>query len=55
MIGGGTDTCSMQMSGPDVAATCVSIPTRHIHSPAEMYDRRDVEQAGELLAAFLNQ
>ena len=54
MIGGGTDTCSMQMSGPSVMATCVSIPTRHIHSPAEMYDARDVEQAAALLAAFLN-
>ncbi len=53
MIGGGTDTCSMQMSGPDVAATCVSIPTRNIHSPGEIYDWRDVEQAGALLAAFL--
>ena len=55
LLGGGTDTCSMQMSGPDVMATCVSIPTRHIHSAAEMYDWRDVEQAGALLAAFLNQ
>ncbi len=55
MIGGGTDTCSMQMSGPDVAATCVSIPTRNIHSPGEIYDWRDVEQAGALLAAFLKQ
>ena len=55
LLGGGTDTCSMQMSGPNVMATCVSIPTRHIHSAAEMYDWRDVEQAGALLAAFLNQ
>ncbi len=55
LLGGGTDTCSMQLSGPDVMATCVSIPTRHIHSAAEMYDWRDVEQAGALLAAFLNQ
>jgi len=55
LLGGGTDTCSMQMSGPDVMATCVSIPTRYIHSPGEMYDWRDVEQAGALLAAFLKQ
>ena len=55
MVAGGTDTASMQMSGPDVMATCVSIPTRHIHSAAETYDWRDVEQAGALLAAFLNQ
>ena len=55
MVAGGTDTSAMQMSGADVMATCVSIPTRYIHSPAEMYDWRDVEQAGALLAAFLNQ
>ncbi len=53
MLAGGTDTSAMQMSGPDVAATCVSIPTRNIHSPAEIYDWRDVEQAAALLAAFL--
>ena len=54
MVGGYTDTFPMQRSGPDVMASCVSIPTRHIHSPAEIYDIHDVEQAGALLAAFLN-
>ncbi len=55
MLAGGTDTSAMQMSAPSVAATCLSIPTRNIHSPGEMYDWRDVEQAGALLAAFLKQ
>lgn len=55
MTGGGTDTSSMQRALENVAATCVSIPTRHIHSPAETYDKADAEQAGKLLAAFLNQ
>ena len=53
LTGGGTDTCSMQRALEDVAATCVSIPTRHIHSPAETYHLGDVEQAARLLAAFL--
>ncbi len=55
MLAGGTDTSAMQLAGADVAATCLSIPTRNIHSPAEIYDWRDVEQAGALLAAFLKQ
>lgn len=55
LIGGGTDTSDMQASRPNVEATCISIPTRHIHSPAEMFDPSDVEQAAKLLAAFLNQ
>lgn len=53
MLDGGTDTCSIQRALENVAATCVSIPTRHIHSPAEIYDTRDVEGAAALLTAFL--
>lgn len=55
MLAGGTDTSAMQLAGPDTAATCLSIPTRYIHSPAELYDWRDVEQAAALLTAFLKQ
>ena len=54
LTGGGTDTSAMQKALENVAATCVSIPTRHIHSPAETYDKTDAELAGRLLAAFLN-
>ena len=53
--GGGTDTSSIQRSGAGVHATCVSIPTRHIHSPAELFSIADVEHAAELLAAFVSQ
>lgn len=53
--GGGTDTCSIQKSGAGVAATCISIPTRHIHSPAETFNISDVEYAAKLLAAFVSQ
>ncbi len=55
MLYGGTDTSAMQLSVPNGQAAYISIPTRHIHSPAEVYDRQDVEWAGALLAAFLNQ
>lgn len=54
LVHGGTDTSAMQKALENVAATCVSIPTRHIHSPAETYDRSDAERAGALLAAFLS-
>ena len=54
LVYGGTDTSSMQRALENVAATCVSIPTRYIHSPAETYDRSDAERAGALLAAFLS-
>ena len=53
LLAGGTDTSSIQMAGSGAAATCVSIPTRHIHSPAETFNCGDVEQAGKLLAALL--
>ena len=53
LLAGGTDTCSMQMAKSGALATCVSVPTRHIHSPAETFNRWDVEQAGAVLAALL--
>lgn len=55
LTGGGTDTSSIQMAGGGALASCVSIPTRHIHSPAEVFHRQDVEQAGRLLSALLAQ
>ena len=53
LLAGGTDTSSIQMAGNGAIATCVSVPTRHIHSPAETFNRGDVEQAGKLLSALL--
>ena len=54
LLAGGTDTSSIQMAGNGAMATCVSVPTRHIHSPGETFHRRDVEQAGAVLAALLD-
>ena len=48
---GGTDTCMMQSAREGVPATCVSIPTRNIHSPGEIFNIDDVQQAAALLAA----
>ena len=48
--GGTTDARAMQMARAGVPAGCLSIPTRYIHSPSEMVDIDDVENAVELLS-----
>lgn len=45
---GGTDSGAIHLSGGGVPSGCISIPTRHIHSPAEMIDLRDLESAVKL-------
>ncbi len=55
LLGGSTDARAMQISRAGMAAGCVSIPTRYIHSPSEMVDFRDVENAVLLLTAFLSE
>ncbi|MFN2241515.1 MAG: M42 family metallopeptidase [Anaerolineae bacterium] len=50
---GSTDAAAMQLSRGGVPAGCVSIPCRYIHSPSEMVDTDDVENAVKLLAALL--
>lgn len=50
---GGTDGGAMQRSREGVATTTVSLPTRYIHTVAEMEHKRDLEAAVRLLVAFL--
>ena len=50
LLSGGTDSGAMQRTRGGVYSGCISIPTRHIHSPAEIYNKKDVEEAGRLLA-----
>ncbi len=50
--GGSTDARAIQISGAGVQSGGLSIPTRYIHTPSEMIDMRDVEQAHHLLALF---
>ena len=49
---GGTDTAAVQRTRSGVLAGCISIPSRYVHTPAEVVDRTDVEQAVELLRAM---
>jgi putative aminopeptidase FrvX len=51
--GGTTDASAIQLAGSGVAAGCVSIPCRYVHTPSEMVDLRDVEHAVDLLLALL--
>jgi putative aminopeptidase FrvX len=53
--GGSTDARAMQLARAGVPSGCVSIPCRYIHSPSEMVDYGDVQNAVRLLAALLSQ
>lgn len=53
MTAGGTDAGSIQFAAGGVASGGVSIPTRYIHSPAEMIDLRDVDSAVAMLREFV--
>jgi len=50
---GGTDGAAIQRTRAGVPAGCLSIPCRYIHSPSEMVDRDDVENAVKLLVGLL--
>ncbi len=51
--GGTTDAYAIQVARAGVPATAISFPSRHIHTPSQIVDRRDVAGAVRLLAAFL--
>jgi len=42
---GGTDAGAIHLSCGGVATGAISIPTRYVHSPAEMIDKNDIEAA----------
>lgn len=50
---GTTDAYAMQVARGGVPATALSFPSRHIHTPSQIIDRRDVEATVRLLRAFL--
>jgi endoglucanase len=50
---GTTDAAAMQLVRAGVPAGCLSIPCRYVHTPSEMVDERDVEQAVRLLLEVL--
>ena len=52
--GGTTDARAMQVTRAGMPAGCVSIPCRYIHSPSEMVDYNDVQNAVKLLVELLS-
>jgi len=52
---GGTDARAIQLTRAGVPAGCLSIPCRYVHSPSEMVDLGDVENAVKLLLALISQ
>jgi endoglucanase len=44
----------MQITRGGMPAGCVSIPCRYVHSPSEMVDYRDVQNAVMLLKELLS-
>jgi putative aminopeptidase FrvX len=52
--GGTTDARAMQVSRSGMPAGCVSIPCRYVHSPSEMVDLADVENAVRLLVELIS-
>ena len=54
LLSGGTDAGAIQRTHGGILAGGVSIPTRNVHSPREIYSMSDVEGAAKLLAAALS-
>ncbi|MCJ7622553.1 MAG: M42 family metallopeptidase [Anaerolineaceae bacterium] len=51
---GGTDAGAINLSRAGVPATCLSIPTRYVHSPSEMVDYNDVLNTVRLLVELVS-
>ncbi len=54
LLAGSTDARAIQLSRAGVPAGTISIPCRYVHSPSEMVDVHDAENAAALLAAMLS-
>lgn len=50
---GGTDARAIQLTRAGVPAGCLSIPCRYVHSPSEMVDYKDVQNAVKLMVELL--
>jgi endoglucanase len=51
--GGSTDARSIQVTRSGVPSGCISIPCRHIHTPSEMVDMKDVQACVNLMVYTL--
>jgi tetrahedral aminopeptidase len=51
---GTTDASSIQVARGGVPASCISVPSRYVHTPSQIVDRRDAEGGVAILASFLS-
>ncbi len=54
LLGGTTDARAMQLVRGGIPVGCISIPCRYVHSPSEMVDMRDVENAVKLVVELVS-
>lgn len=52
--GGSTDARAIQLTRAGVPAGCLSIPCRYVHTPSEMVDYNDVQNAVKLLTILVS-
>ena len=52
--GGTTDAAAIQLTRMGVPSGTISVPTRNLHTPAEMIDINDYDAALKLLIEFMN-
>jgi putative aminopeptidase FrvX len=52
---GGTDTGGIQRMAGGCKALTISLPTRYIHTVAEMINVKDLRACRDLLAAYLTE
>jgi len=55
LLGGTTDAKAMQISRAGMPAGCISVPTRYVHTPSEMVDFDDVNNAVKLFIALISE
>ncbi|MCS7202574.1 MAG: M42 family metallopeptidase [Dictyoglomus sp.] len=53
LLRGGTNAAVLQTTGEGIVSGTLSIPTRYVHSPHEMVDLKDVENAVRLLVLLV--
>ena len=54
LTGGGTDAGGINLVHAGVPSTCISVPTRYVHTPSEMVDYQDVLDAVRLVSALIS-
>lgn len=55
LISGGTDAGAIHLTREGIPSAVISIPCRYVHTPGEMVDLEDLENAVRLIKAFLEQ